>query len=152
MQFKNRKLALLQKPQESKRILPFITTQTQYHPSVTYLKQIPMKDWHLIELQPLLKEIYKNRPLICYKRGRSIKDILVIAKLQNWKAKTRTRESWKFTGAPRSVRGKANKLKYKDLHGNPDKRLEKIIIPKKSQLNSLTLLPLCVPSSLCGSF
>ena len=89
MQLKNRKLELLQTPQESKRILPFVT---QYHPAVTNLKQILMKDWQLIERQPLLKEIYKTRPSF-YKRGRSIKDILVRAKLQNSKAKTRPRES-----------------------------------------------------------
>ena len=68
MQLKNRKLELLQKPQGSKRILPFVT---QYHPAVTNLKQILMK-LNLIDRQPLLKEIYKNRPS-CYKRGRSIR-------------------------------------------------------------------------------
>ena len=40
-----------------------------------------MKNWHLIEQQPLLSEIYKNLPLVSYKRGRSLKDILVRAKL-----------------------------------------------------------------------
>ena len=53
-QFKSRKLALLQKPQESKLILLFVT---QYHPEATNLKQILMKNWHLIEGQLLLKEI-----------------------------------------------------------------------------------------------
>ena len=66
VQFENRKLALLQKPKENIRILPFVT---QYHPAVPNLKQILMKDWHLIEQQPLLKEIYKDPPLICYKEG-----------------------------------------------------------------------------------
>ena len=28
-----------------------------------------MKDWHLIEQQPLLKQIYKDLPLICYTKG-----------------------------------------------------------------------------------
>ena len=28
-----------------------------------------MKDWHLIEQQPLLKQIYKDLPLICYIEG-----------------------------------------------------------------------------------
>ena len=77
VQFENRKLALLQKQKENKRILPFAT---QYHPAVPNLKQILLKDWHLIEQQPLLKEIYKDPPLISYKRGRSIKDILVRAR------------------------------------------------------------------------
>ena len=71
VQLENRKLALLQKQKENKRILPFVT---QYHPAVPNLKQILLKDWHLIEQQPLLKEMYKDPPLVSYKRDRSIKD------------------------------------------------------------------------------
>ena len=78
VKFEGRKLALRPKQKESKRILPFITT---YQPSVPNLKQILMKKWHLIEQQPLLSEIYRDPPLISYKRGRSLKDILVKAKL-----------------------------------------------------------------------
>ena len=63
MQFENRKLALLQKQKENKGILPFVT---QHHPAVPNLKQILMKEWYLIEQQPLLKEIYEDLPLICY--------------------------------------------------------------------------------------
>ena len=58
--------------------LPFVT---QYHQAVSNFKQILMKDSHLREQLQLLKEIYKDPPLICYKRGRSIKGILVRAKL-----------------------------------------------------------------------
>ena len=76
--FENRKQALQQKPHTNKRMLPFVT---QYHPSVTNLKQILMENWHVIERQPLLREIYKEPALISYKRGRSLKDILVRAKL-----------------------------------------------------------------------
>ena len=76
--FENRKQALQQKPQTNKRILPFVM---QYHPSVTNLKEILMENWHLIERQPLLREVYKEPPLISYKGGRSLKDILVRAKL-----------------------------------------------------------------------
>ncbi|XP_074633997.1 uncharacterized protein LOC141892561 [Acropora palmata] len=76
--FEDRKLALQRKQKENKRILPFVT---QYQPSVPNLKQILMKNWHLIEQQPFLSEIYKDTPLISYKRGRSLKDILVRAKL-----------------------------------------------------------------------
>ena len=76
--FKDRKLALQQKPKTNQRILPFVT---QYQPSVLNLKQIHIKNSHLIEQQPLLSEIYKEPPLVSYKRGRLLKDILVRAKL-----------------------------------------------------------------------
>ena len=39
------------------------------------------KKWHLIELQPKLKEMFKEPPIISYKRGSSLRDILVKAKL-----------------------------------------------------------------------
>ena len=78
VKFENRNAALTQKPKENKRILPFVT---QYQPSVPNLKQILMKNWHLIEQQPRLKEIFKEPPIISYARGRSLKDILVRAKL-----------------------------------------------------------------------
>ena len=78
MKFEERELALQPKLKENKRILPFVTT---YQQSVPNLKQILMKKWHLIEKQPLLSEIYRDPPLISYKRGRSLKDILVRAKL-----------------------------------------------------------------------
>ena len=78
VKFENRNAALTQKPKENKRILPFVT---QYKPSVPNLKQILMKNGHLIEQQPRLKEIFKEPPIISYTRGRSLKDILVRAKL-----------------------------------------------------------------------
>ena len=76
--FKDRKLALQQKHKGNLRILPFVT---QYQPSVLNLKQILMKNWHLIEQQPLPSEIYKNPPLISYKRGGRSKKYSVRAKL-----------------------------------------------------------------------
>ena len=78
VKFEERELALQPKLKENKRILPFVST---YQQSVPNLKQILMKKWHLIEQQPLLSEIYRDPPLISYKRGRSLKDILVRAKL-----------------------------------------------------------------------
>ena len=41
VQFENRNLALLQKPKENKRIVPFVI---QYHPAVPNFKQILMQD------------------------------------------------------------------------------------------------------------
>ena len=61
-----------------KNILPFFT---EYRPSVPNLKTILMSKWHLIENHPLLREIYKDPPLLSYRKGRSLKDVLVRAKL-----------------------------------------------------------------------
>ena len=81
VKFEDRKLTLQQrKSKENKLILPFVK---QYQPSVPNLKQILMKEWHLIESQPLLiiNDIFKERPITTYKKGRFLKDILVRAKL-----------------------------------------------------------------------
>ena len=67
-----------QKHNTAERLLPFVTT---YHPAGKKLKQIVMENWNFIENQPLLKTIFKTPPIISYKRGKSLKDMLVKAKL-----------------------------------------------------------------------
>ena len=76
--FASRQSALTQKKKSHERILPFVTT---YHPAVKNVKQILMEQWRLIQDQPLLKTIFKNPPIISFKKGKSLKDILVRAKL-----------------------------------------------------------------------
>ena len=79
VKFSDRKSALQQRPQKVQNgLMPFVT---QYNPSVPNLKKILMSKWRLIENQPLLREIYREPPLISYRRGKSLKDILVKAKL-----------------------------------------------------------------------
>ena len=76
--FAKRQSTLQQKKKTRKQILPFVTT---YHPSVRNLKNILMQNWNLIQNQPLLKSIFKDPPIISYKRGQSLKDMLVRAKI-----------------------------------------------------------------------
>ena len=45
------------------------------------LKNILMAKWHLIKNQPGLREIFKDPPILSYRKGGSLKDILVRAKL-----------------------------------------------------------------------
>ena len=79
VKFTNRRSAHEQKPQRVQSgLMPFVT---QYNPSVPNLKNILMSKWHLIENQPLLREIYREPPFISYRKGKSLKDILVRAKL-----------------------------------------------------------------------
>ena len=76
--FADRKNALTQKQKAQKKILPFAT---QFQRSLPFLKNILMDKWHLIQNQPLLREIYKEPPLISYRKGKSLKSMLVKAKL-----------------------------------------------------------------------
>ena len=77
VEHEGRKQSLAKKQKEPKWILPFVT---QFHSAVPNLKQILVSKWHLIERQPLLKEIFEP-PIISYRRGRSMEDELVRAKL-----------------------------------------------------------------------
>ena len=59
----------------------YLSFVTQYCPTELNLKQIIMQKWHSIQQQPLLSEIFKDPPIFSYKRGRSLKDIIVQANL-----------------------------------------------------------------------
>ena len=77
--FAERQSALKKQTKQTKgKIMPFVTT---YHPGVKNLTQILMQKWSLIQNQLLLKTIYKTPPIISYKKGKSLNDILVRAKL-----------------------------------------------------------------------
>ena len=56
--------------------MPF-AIQPEYNPSVPNVKNILMSKWHLIQNQPLLREIYREPPFISYSKGKSLEDILV---------------------------------------------------------------------------
>ena len=77
--FKDRKRSHENKHNSTKKkILPFVT---QYHPALPNLKNILMGKWHLIQNQTHLKEIFQEPPILSYRKGKSLKDILVRAKL-----------------------------------------------------------------------
>ena len=78
IKFTERESALQQNYENQKEILPFVT---QYQPSVPNLKHVLMQKWHLIQNQPSLRQIFKEPPIISFKRDKSLKDILVRAKL-----------------------------------------------------------------------
>ena len=69
VKFAERKNALTQKQIAHKKILPFVT---QFHPPLLCLKNILVEKWHLLQNQPLLREIYKEPLLISYRKGKSL--------------------------------------------------------------------------------
>ena len=77
VKFADRKTALQQR-NKSARKKPRLT---QYHPALPSLKKILMGGkWHLIQNQQRLREIFKEPPLISYREGKSLNDLLVRAK------------------------------------------------------------------------
>ena len=73
--FAARPSALTQKKKANERILPFVT---MYHYAVDNLKQTLMELWSLIQNQPLVKTICLKPPITSYKRGKSLKDTLLL--------------------------------------------------------------------------
>ena len=88
----NRRSAFAQKPlRVQSGLMPFAT---QYNPSVPIVRNILMSKWHLIQNQPLLRDIYREPPFISYRKGKSLKDILVmLANSLFYLYATRTREA-----------------------------------------------------------
>mgnify|MGYP000533145200 CR=1 FL=1 len=78
IKFTERENALLKHNKEKNEVLPFMT---QYQPSVSTSKKVLIEKWNLIQNQPLLHQIFKEPPIISYKKGKSLKDMLVTAKL-----------------------------------------------------------------------
>ena len=70
VKFTEQKSALQKNNKVQKKILP-----------LPNLKNILMSKWHLIQNKPVLREIYNEPPIISFKRGKSLTDILIRAKL-----------------------------------------------------------------------
>ena len=70
VKFIERKSALQKNNEGRKEILP-----------LPNLKNILMSKWHLIQDKPVLREIYNKTTIISFKRGKSLGDILIRAKL-----------------------------------------------------------------------
>ena len=51
-----------------------------YHPALPNLKNILMSKWHLIQNQPLLREIYNEPPIISYKRAKPLGDTCILVR------------------------------------------------------------------------
>ena len=78
VQFSNRTEALCNKTKKVKEILPFVTN---YNPATPNLKMILVKHWHIIQQQPRLAHIFKQPPIVSYKKEKSLRDILFCTKL-----------------------------------------------------------------------
>ena len=76
VKFTERKYALQEKLKVRKTILPFVIQPISAKSQKGFNEQMAF-----IEKQPLLREIFREPPIISYKRGRSLEDILVRAKL-----------------------------------------------------------------------
>ena len=52
----------------------------QFQPALKGLKNILSDKWHSIQNQPNLREVFKKSPLIAYRKGKSLKDKIMLVK------------------------------------------------------------------------
>ena len=78
VQFSDRTEALRNKTKKTKEISLSVIT---YNSATPNLKKILMKHWHIIQQQPRLANIFKRPPIVSYRKEKSLKDVLVRAKL-----------------------------------------------------------------------
>ena len=79
VKFTGRNEALRNKTKQTKEILPFVNT---YNPATPNRKKILMKQWDIIQQQPIsFKHIFNQPTIVFYRKEKSLKDILVSAKI-----------------------------------------------------------------------
>ena len=66
------------KPELSGTLIPFVLT---YHTELSKVKEIVNKHWPIIESSKRLNKIFPQKPIMAYRRPKSLRDILVHAKL-----------------------------------------------------------------------
>ena len=69
IKFSMRNTALQSKSKTSKKIIPFVTT---FNPATPNLKKILIQHWHLIAGNHNLAQIFKNRPMVAYRKDKSL--------------------------------------------------------------------------------
>ena len=74
VQFSDRKEAPSKKTKKAKEILLSVTT---YDLATLSLKKILIKHWHIIQQQQRLPHIFKQLPIVSYRKEKSLKDVLV---------------------------------------------------------------------------
>jgi hypothetical protein len=80
----NRETLLNYKEVTPKDKIPFVLT---YHPELPDIRGILDKHWSTIESSKRLSKIFPEKPLIAYRRPKSLRDILVTAKVNSDKTK-----------------------------------------------------------------
>ena len=58
--------------------IPFVTT---YNPLTLYIAELANRNWHFLQSKERLAHIFRERPVIAYRRSNSLRDILVSTKL-----------------------------------------------------------------------
>ena len=72
----DRKNALKKKEKRKEGRIPLVVS---YHPDLPLLGRIISMHWPTLQSKKRLKKVFKNRPIVSYKRPRNLRDMLVKA-------------------------------------------------------------------------
>ena len=64
---------------------PRIPLVLKFNRTLPNIKEIIDKHWHLLQINPKLKNIFQERPVIGYRKNRNLKEIIGSNKILNYK-------------------------------------------------------------------
>jgi hypothetical protein len=102
---------------------------TDYNPKVPSLNNILQKHWHILEANPLCRQIFVDKPQVVYRRSKNLKDHLVRAKVEYNQAQANTLSN--FLGIPE----KTGRIKF-SCHRFPCKYCK--TFPKQGEMFTST--------------
>ena len=82
--FEEREQLLIEKKNETATSIPL---SLKYNRILPKIKEIVMKHWHLLHINPNLMEIFQNPPILAFCQNRNLRDIIGTKLIENGKVK-----------------------------------------------------------------
>ena len=79
-----REQRLKEKKKETATNIPL---SLKYNRTLPKIKEIVMKHWHLLHINPNLAEIFQNPPILAFRRNKNLRDIIGTKLIENGTAK-----------------------------------------------------------------
>ena len=79
-----RKQLLKEKKKETATNIPLSINSSRTLPKI---KEIVMKHWHLLHINPNLAEIFQSPPILAFRRNKNLRDIIGTKLIENGKVK-----------------------------------------------------------------
>ena len=79
-----REQLLKEKKKETATNIPL---SLKYNRTLPKIKEIVMKHWHLLHINPNLAEIFQNPPILAFRRNKNLRDIIGTKLIENGKVK-----------------------------------------------------------------
>ena len=75
---------LVKEKKETARNIPL---SLKYNRTLPKIKEIVMKHWHLLHINPNLAEIFQSPPILVFRRNKNLRDIIGTKLIENGKVK-----------------------------------------------------------------